>query len=245
MNTVDKVIKTANAEVGYLEKRSNAKLSSKTGNAGDNNYTKYGSWYQMNGVYWCAIFVSWCFAKAYGSDAAKKLLCGGYSASCETLRQQFKKAGKYYTTPEKGDLIFFSGSRHAGANHIGIVTKATNEYVYTVEGNTSNYHVVIDNGGSVAAKCYERSNDHILGYGRPNYDKKSVQVSSTKKIKATDTMKVIAVHGLRMRKTASLKGKILMVLPHGTKVSVVKKGSSWTKVSYSKKTGYCATKYLK
>ena len=41
MSTVNDVLKIALAEVGYLEKRSNADLDSKTANAGSNNYTKY------------------------------------------------------------------------------------------------------------------------------------------------------------------------------------------------------------
>ena len=41
-NTVDKVLNIAEAEVGYLEKKTNADLDSKTKNAGYNNYTKYG-----------------------------------------------------------------------------------------------------------------------------------------------------------------------------------------------------------
>src|SRR4029077_5508664 len=28
------------------------------------NYNKYGSWYGMNGVPWCAIFTSWCFSQS-------------------------------------------------------------------------------------------------------------------------------------------------------------------------------------
>lgn len=41
-NTVGKVISIAKAEVGYLEKKSNSQLDSKTANAGSANYTKYG-----------------------------------------------------------------------------------------------------------------------------------------------------------------------------------------------------------
>ena len=44
-NTVDKVIKIATAEVGYLEKKSNKNLDSKVENAGYNNYTQYGRFY--------------------------------------------------------------------------------------------------------------------------------------------------------------------------------------------------------
>ena len=35
----DKLLSIANAELDYLEKRTNADLDSKTGNAGSNNYT--------------------------------------------------------------------------------------------------------------------------------------------------------------------------------------------------------------
>ena len=41
MYDVNKVINIASNEVGYLEKKSNYRLDSKTANAGYNNYTKY------------------------------------------------------------------------------------------------------------------------------------------------------------------------------------------------------------
>lgn len=173
-NTASKVINVAIKEVGYLEKKSNAWLSSKTKNAGSNNYTKYGKWFGMNGVFWCAIFISWIFNKAFGKTKAKKLLCGNFSASCETFRKQFIKADKYAggkTTPKKGYIIFFVGSRHDGANHIGIVTKVANGRVHTIEGNTSGGSTVIDNGGGVTYKSYPIGYDEILGYGKPLYDK--------------------------------------------------------------------------
>ena len=103
-NTASKVVKVAEAEEGYLEKKTNKWLSFKTKNAGSNNYTKYGKWFGMNGVFWCAIFISWIFNKAFGKKKAKELLCGGFSASCETLRQQFDKKGRYISgkkTPNK------------------------------------------------------------------------------------------------------------------------------------------------
>ena len=41
MNPVEQLLTTAKQEVGYLEKKSNKELDSKTANAGSNNYTKY------------------------------------------------------------------------------------------------------------------------------------------------------------------------------------------------------------
>lgn len=169
----DKVIKVAEAEVGYLEKKSNKDLDNKTANAGSANYTKYGKWLGMNGDYWCASFVSWCFYKAYGNDLGKKLLCGSYSAACEVIRQNFIKKKQYHTFltgAKPGDVIFFKGSRHSGANHIGIIYKVADGKVYTIEGNTSGASGVVDNGGGVAKKSYKTSDTHVLGYGRPDYD---------------------------------------------------------------------------
>ncbi len=183
-NTASKVIQVAKKEVGYLEKKSNVRLwlGSKTKNAGSNNYTKYGKWFGMNGVYWCAIFISWIFNKAFGKTKAKELLCGIFSASCETLRQQFIKAGKYTsgkTTPKKGYIIFFVGSRHNGANHIGIVYKVESGRVYTIEGNTSGGSTVVDNGGGVTYKSYPIGYEKILGYGKPSYDKDTSSSSAS------------------------------------------------------------------
>jgi hypothetical protein len=181
-NTANKVINVAAKEVGYLEKKTNAWLGSKTKNAGSNNYTKYGKWFGMNGVYWCAICISWIFNKAFGKTKAKELLCGGFSASCETLRQQFIKAKKYVDgkkTPKKGYVIFFSGTRHSGANHIGIVTKVVEVKVHTIEGNTSGGSSVVDNGGGVVYKSYNVGYDKILGYGIPAYDKETTTTTTT------------------------------------------------------------------
>lgn len=195
-NTADKVTTAALAEVGYLEKKSSSNEDSKTANAGSANYTKYGKWIGMDGQYWCASFVSWCFYKAYGKDKGKKLL-GIYSAGCDTIRAKQKALGIYHErigfTPAAGDVIYFSGTRHTGANHIGIVYKVESGKVYTVEGNTSGGSGVIDNGGGVARKSYELSNSRILGYGRPAYDSKEEGLSDMKAVKKGSTGKSVKI----------------------------------------------------
>lgn len=94
-----------------------------------------------------------------------RAILGTYSAACETLRAKLTAVAD----PIEGDIIFFTGTRHSGANHIGIITRVSGDTIYTVEGNTSGGSQVIDNGGSVASKSYSRSNSRILSYGRPNY----------------------------------------------------------------------------
>lgn len=207
-NTVDKVIKVAKDEMGYLEKKTNQNLDSKTANPGKNNYTKYGAWYGLNPAFWCAMYVCWCFYKAFGIEGGKAALYGSYSASCETLRTRFINKKQYFTTPQIGDLIFFSGTRHAGANHIGIVTDVKDGYVYTMEGNTSSDPGVVDNGGAVNDKKYKIGNSRILGYARPKYD---VSTAATTPVKKT------------------YSGSFPVIPP------ILKKGSKGTQVKYLQK----------
>ena len=172
MVTPEKVVKIAAAEVGYIEKASNSQLDIPNANPGDANYTKYNQCVGSNPQYWCAAFVCWCFEQACNGDKEKlkQLLCGSKSAACNSLMSQFKGAGRFDKNPKIGDQIFFSGSRHSGANHIGIVVGVDSQNVYTVEGNTSGNAGVVDNGGEVAFKSYALGSERILGYGHPAYD---------------------------------------------------------------------------
>lgn len=177
-----KVIDIALSEVGYLEKETNSNLDSKTGNAGDENYTKYArdlaevSYFNGRkiGVAWCAVFVAWCFFKAYGKAAALKLLCqptkDNCGAGCEYIVRYFKAKGQWHTSnPKAGDVIVFYNKDKDKYAHTGLVKKVDNSKVYTTEGNTSGASGVIDNGGGVCNKSYSLSYDRIAGYGRPDY----------------------------------------------------------------------------
>lgn len=190
-----RVIAAAENEVGYLEKKSNSSLDSKSANAGYNNYTKYArdfdtkytTFYngRKNGFAWCDVFVDWCFVTAYGESAALKLLgqpkksCG---AGCDWSAKYFKEIGRFYTSPKVGDQIFFKDSSGTPC-HTGLVYKVDSYYVYTIEGNTSSASGVVANGGAVAKKKYSLSYSRIYGYGRPKYDTKATPtpVASTPK----------------------------------------------------------------
>lgn len=173
MTPKEKVISVALAEEGYLEKKTNYNLDSKTENAGKANYTKYsrdllkliGSPYAQ-GVAWCDIFVDWCFVTAFGVDVAKRLI-NGWSAYTPTSADNYKKVKRWYNSPEVGDQIFFKNSSRIC--HTGLVYKVDATRVYTVEGNTSNAASVVANGGCVALKSYLLNTSSIAGYGRPDY----------------------------------------------------------------------------
>lgn len=50
---------------------------------------------------------------------------------------------------------------------------------------------------------------------------------------------------LMLRSKPSLVARVLKKIPNSTKVTVVSRGTKWTKVRYAGVTGFCATKYLK
>ena len=174
---VDKLLKIALAEEGYREKRSNSQLDSKTANAGSANYTKYArdldnisGFYngKKNGYPWCDVFVDWCMVQAFGVEQAKKIINHGvYGAGCDWSAKYYRNAGRFYTSPQKGDQIFF-GTK-GNETHTGLVYAVDSNRVYTIEGNTSTAAGVVANGGGVCKKSYPLGYAQIVGYGRPNY----------------------------------------------------------------------------
>ena len=175
MANMEDMIRVALAEEGYLEKRTNDMLESKTANAGSNNYTKFGRDMGCNGQPWCDAFVDWCFKKAYGTAEAKALL-GGWSNYTPTSAQYFKNMHQWFTTPQRGDVIFFKNSQRIC--HTGIVLEVKNGRVYTIEGNTSGGSTLEANGGCVAKKNYPLGYNRIAGYGRPKYSNTPAAVPS-------------------------------------------------------------------
>ena len=201
--TASKLIKLAEAEVGYLEKRTNSNLDSKTGNSGYNNWTKYArdlnnaGYYNgnKNGYAWCDVFVDWLFLRLCNGDAKKAewLICqsGDYGASCTYSMQYYKSAGRFYKTPKVGDQIFFGSSTNA--SHTGIVYKVDNSKVYTIEGNTSSAAGVVPNGGGVFKKSYSLNYTRIAGYGRPRYDEEPAEKQPTTKTETTKEVKTVNI----------------------------------------------------
>lgn len=181
MPTVQAVVALLEGERGYLEKKSNAQLDSKTGNAGYNNYTKYTRDIDAAGINdaryqgqaWCCSLAIW--PELHLSDAAEArerfylpepAKCKSYN--CEWLAGYFRSAGAWYVQPQVGDFIFFRTSRYRYA-HVGRVVAVDGTTVYTIEGNTSGDYGVVANGGGVFRKSYSLGSWNIVGYGRPKW----------------------------------------------------------------------------
>lgn len=123
----------------------------------------YWSWYGFESrVEWCACFVSWCADQCGYIDMG---VCPKF-AGCGNGVQWFKDRGQWIDgsdEPVPGMIIFFdwdnkggSGPQDGEADHVGIVQKAEDGIIYTVEGNSGNLCRV---------NRYPVGQYEIMGYG--------------------------------------------------------------------------------
>lgn len=144
-----------NGEGAILEGRSQLGYTEREG-----NYTKFGEWYGMNGVAWCAIFVSWCFWRA-GTPLAISTSKGFSLVQAST--DWAKKNGLWRsasTTPQRGWVVNFRfPSGPARDNHTALVQGAIRGGAWTLEGNTN--FAGSRTGGSVLEK---NRTSYISGY---------------------------------------------------------------------------------
>lgn len=136
--------------------------ASQIGNVGGEPYWR---WYGLSErVAWCAIFVSWCADQCgYIADGTIPKFAGCLNG-VERFRERNQWADRSIT-PEPGMIIFFDWNdpetgRDGLPDHVGIVEKAENGYVYTIEGNTAD---------SCRRRQYSLGSASILGYGIPSY----------------------------------------------------------------------------
>lgn len=149
------VIKIARSQIGVKEYPRNS------------NKQKYGKDYGMNGVFWCAQFVWWCYWKADG----KNTVTVAKAASADTIQDYTVRhyGGKYVMSKNKssqtrkaytkkaqpGDIVSFDfGAMDAWRDHVGMVDHVEGDYIYCIEGNTTpdGQSGSQSNGGMVALK---------------------------------------------------------------------------------------------
>lgn len=151
MTTATQLLRIATAEVGYAEYP-----------AGSNG-NKYGQWYGMNYVPWCAIFISYCFDQA-GLPLPIRTAKG--FAYCPDGVSWFRHRHQWFTDPKPGDVVFFCWRGDGIADHVGIVESVKPDgSIVSIEGNTGIGNDA--NGGQVMRR--NRTPGIILGCGRPPY----------------------------------------------------------------------------
>lgn len=142
--TASKFLSIAAGEIGTTESP-----------IGSNNQ-KYGAWFGMNGVAWCAIFVSWCASQA----GVSSLVPSSFSSVSQFMtwysnKGWYRSKGSY--TPKAGDIMI---QKSGGASHIGIVESVNSSGFTAIEGNSSN---------RVQRVTYSFNNSKISGYGCPDW----------------------------------------------------------------------------
>lgn len=188
--TASQIIAKAKSYLGYEEKASNKDLNSFHGNVGRNNYQKFQPIAGAgNGDQWCQYFVDAVFVEVSGSiSAAEELLYMSQSKSMTgytpTGREFFIKAGRYFSVPEPGDVVYFYSSPKGRIGHTGIVVSVNKsaKTFTTVEGNTSSTEYN-ENGGAVASHTFSYARiggtNRVNGFGRPKYGKASKKEDDT------------------------------------------------------------------
>ena len=135
------VVKVAKREVGYFESKGNK--------------TKYGGWFGLNGVPWCGIFVSWCYAMG-GVPLPRIGFKRGF-AGCQTAAEYFKAHNMIVTTPAEGDIVLYDWQGDGRYDHTGIYLKHNENGTFAaIEGNTSTTNQ--GNGGKVMIRTRHYKN---------------------------------------------------------------------------------------
>lgn len=125
---------------------------SQVGNVGGK---PYWSWYGFDSrVEWCACFVSWC-----ANESGQLNTTIPKFARVEDGIQWFENHNRWKDDnyiPNTGDIIFFDWENDNNPDHVGIVEKVENNYVYTIEGNSSD---------ECRERMYKLGGKSIVGYG--------------------------------------------------------------------------------
>ena len=146
----NKILDTARAEIGQKE------------NPLGSNRTKYGQWYEngkWDGYSWCAMFVSWVYAKA--GSPLPKIDDGMGFRYCPTLFHRATQYGWKTSKPIQGDIVLFDWGKDGQADHTGIFVRDIGKGMFEcIEGNTS--YANQSNGDGVMLR--ERSYNSVQAF---------------------------------------------------------------------------------
>lgn len=120
------IINTAAAENGTRESPANS------------NKTKYGQWYGLDGVKWCAIFVSWVYDHA-GHPLEAIDRPKGYQ-SCQSGYGFWKRNNRLTNDPQPGDIVLYDWTGDGICDHTGIFVQWVDQgktKFQAWEGNTA------------------------------------------------------------------------------------------------------------
>lgn len=192
MATATQLLNAVRAEVGYRE--------------GSDNFNRYGAWYGMNRVPYCAIGLTYAAFRVNGAAAI-----GGRWAYCPWWAAWFRSRGRWSDTPARGRIVFFdwTGEQRKGSEmHVAIVESVSGDYINTIEFNTE---PGVGHGGEGVYKR-KRHRRLVVGYGLPYYTEEiKVVPIITIPPGSKPTHVILAVDGIWGRMTTSRVQEVLRV----------------------------------
>lgn len=155
MPTPNDILDRARSQLGYTEGRCGPSTLNKT---------KFGEWYGMNCVAWCAMFVSWVFHSEGLPLPASTSKGFAYTPSGAAW---FRRRQRWGTTPMVGAVVFYDFIGRI--SHVGIVERVHPDGSFdAIEGNTNG--AGSREGGQAMRK--RRTMAKVVGFGYPDYSSK-------------------------------------------------------------------------
>ncbi len=161
-NQAQDIVNVALSQVGYHEGSGSSDLSGSSSSSG--NYTEYGKWFGQQSN-WCAIFISWCANQAGVPTSVVKKNAIASGNSCQFGEKKYSFGSR---SPQVGDIIYVQNDSDSDVDHVGIIYKVDDTYIYSVEGNFGNKVGTIKYYKDSGRQTYY-SSTRILFYGAPSY----------------------------------------------------------------------------
>jgi hypothetical protein len=104
----------------------------------NSNMQKYGAWYGMNGVPWCAIFVSWVYNISQCKLPSVNTPNGFHY--CPDMLNYAQKNNLLHDDPKPGDIVLYDWQKDGKPDHTGIFIQwgdKDHKIFFAIEGNTA------------------------------------------------------------------------------------------------------------
>lgn len=212
---------------------------SQVGNRGK----KYNNWYgNPITADWCGAFVTWVFSKAGASDCfCPKSKNPAYVPNIHAWAKANGRIVKKKNA-KAGDIVIFDWGGDGTRDHVGIVQKNLGSCLKCIEGNTGSSSAT----KSIVAQKTRYFSD-VYCIIRPKYPtatkkaskpkttaKKPVKKAAPKKVTSSvktvehkAKYKVVPRDGSNVRKSWTIKSKIVTAIPCGTTFTSSKKHGNW------------------
>jgi cell wall-associated NlpC family hydrolase len=140
---------------------------------GPNNTSIFGEWYGHNQTAWCAMFVSYCFAKAGAGAlvAGAQTKKGFHSCSHAVKHYSHMKQLVPVEAVQPGDIVFMNFRGTDEPDHVGIAISHNRltKRVKCVEGNTVNPDGTGDQKNGDGCYYKQRPYKNIVAVVRPSW----------------------------------------------------------------------------